>query len=447
MASPELFPLLDRLFDRLFPLMRSITGDGIETSMRMVGEYMPLSYFGVNSGTKVFDWEVPPTWVCKEAVLTGPDGRVVADMARSNLEVINYSDRVDAKVSLEELQSHLFSLPDFPKVTPYVTSYYRRQWGFCLPDSVRKSLTKGEYHARIDSHFVPGQVPLAHTLLPGECEQEIMLSSYLCHPSLANNELSGPLVLLGLYLRLAAWKRRRYTYRFVLNPETIGSVCYLHLHGEHLKKHMVAGLVLTCLGGPRPHLSYKTSRRGNAQIDRLARRWSGGKRAQLAIREFTPCSGSDERQFCSPGFNLPVGQMARTVYGEYDGYHNSLDTKEFMRIDALVESIDTLEAFLFDLDQAGPYLNTAPYGEPQLGKRDLYPNINSAATWHASSDTVFDARTILDRLLMTLSYSDGTHDLMDIADKCGCSLADLYPVVQKLEAGGLLKFCGSGVVV
>ncbi len=429
--------LLDATFDRLFPLLRSITGDGIEESLRIMAEAMPLEIFGVPSGTQVFDWETPPQWTCRSAVLTGPDGEAICDMAASNLHVVNYSEGVDRVLSLAELQKHLHSLPHLPGAVPYVTSYYNRTWGFCISDEVRKGLKDGMYHARIDAGFSAGRVPLAHTFVEGEIDREILLSSYLCHPSLANNELSGPLVLLGLYRRIAAWPRRRHRFRFVLNPETIGSLCYLWRHGDALRERLDAGFVLTCLGGPG-RLSYKASRRETTAADRLARHWHGRGEA-LDLRAFTPTGGSDERQYCSPGFNLPVGQFARALYADYDGYHNSLDTKAFMTIDALVASIDAIEAYLKELDMAGPWLNQAPYGEPQLGRRGLYPNINSAATWAASSDEIFDGRRILERLLTVLNYSDGMHDLIDISEKCECSVRDLLPVVRRLEEGGLLK--------
>lgn len=430
------YDLLDGLYDRLFPLLRSITGPGIEESLRLFAEHMPLDIFGVPSGTQVFDWLTPPQWNCRSARLTGPNGDVVCDMARSNLHIVNYSEGVDRHLTLAELQPHLHSLPNLPDAVPYVTSYYNRTWGFCLSDAARRSLKKGTYHAQIDADFSDGRVPLAHCFLDGDSDREILLSSYLCHPSLANNELSGPLVLLGLYNRIKAWPRRRHRFRFVLNPETIGSLCYLHLFGDELRSNLDAGLVLTCLGGPG-EVSYKTTRRETARVDRLARRWN--QIGAMAIRPFTPTGGSDERQYGSPGFNLPVGQFARATYGDYDGYHNSLDTKAFMTIDALVQSVDTIEAFLLELDACAPWTNLSPYGEPQLGRRGLYPNINSAATWGASSDAVFDGRLILQRLLTVLNYSDGDHDLIDISEKCGCSVRDLLPIVARLEAGGLLR--------
>ena len=429
--------MLDETFDRLFPLLRSLTGEGIEQSLRIMAETMPLEIFGVPSGAQVFDWVTPPQWSCRAATLTGPDGAVICDMAASNLHVVNYSEGVDITLPLDDLQKHLHSLPHLPDAVPYVTSYYNRTWGFCLSDTVRKGLKDGLYHARIDAGFSDGRVPLAHTFLGGDTDREIMLSSYLCHPSLANNELSGPLVLLGLYHRIAAWPARRHRFRFVLNPETIGSLCYLSLHGDALRDKLDAGLVLTCLGGPG-RVSYKASRRETTLADRLAQHWHQRGEA-LDLRPFTPTGGSDERQYCSPGFNLPVGQFARAIYADYDGYHNSRDTKAFMTIDALVASVDTIEAYLKELDIAGPWLNQAPYGEPQLGRRGLYPNINSAATWKASSDEVFDGRRILERLLTVLNYSDGDHDMVTIAEKCGCTVRDLLPIVCRLEEGGLLK--------
>lgn len=402
-----------------------------------MAEQMPLEITGVRSGTQVFDWLVPDQWSCRSARLTGPNGEVICDLATSNLHVVNYSEGVDATLPLSELEAHLHSLPNLPTAVPYVTSYYKRTWGFCLSHQKREQLKEGMYRARIDADLAPGRVPLAHAFLEGDSSREILLSSYLCHPSLANNELSGPIVLLGLYKRIARWPKRHHRFRFVLNPETIGSLCYLSLHGEHLRANLDAGLVLTCLGGPG-HLSYKASRKDDTTINRLARHWNQRGEA-LALRPFTPSGGSDERQYCSPGFDLPVGQIARSIYGEYAGYHNSLDTKEFMTIEALVDGVDRLEAFLKELDHVGPWRNLSPHGEPQLGRRGLYPSMNSAQTWQTSSDSVFDGRVILERILYVLSYSDGEHDLVDIAERCRCAVSDLIPVVRRLEEAGLLR--------
>jgi aminopeptidase-like protein len=432
--------ILDDMFDRLFPLSRSITGRGIEESIGILSEQIPFSYHYVSSGTKVFDWVVPKEWNCVTARLEAPDGNVIADIGNSNLHVVNYSVPVDCDIDLEDLEPHIFSLPAIPSAIPYVTSYYKPEWGFCIPHDRKLALTLGKYRALIDSSFTEGRVMLADALLEGDTQDEILITSYICHPSLANNELSGPLVLTGLYQRLREWKRRRYSYRFVINPETIGSLCYLYLNGEHLMKNVISGVVLTCLGGPSENLSYKLSRRGNSSMDRLAIKWN--KMGKMNIREFDPCSGSDERQYCSPGFNLPVGQVARTVYATYEGYHNSLDNKEFMTIDSLVSSVDYLEDFLRELDNSGYFVNLSPYGEPQLGKRNIYPNINAASTWNNSGDEIFDARTFLNRTLMILNYSDGHNDMQDIAEKCSCSVNQLKSVADILEDKGLIKFLG-----
>jgi aminopeptidase-like protein len=444
-ASDQERVLLDRLFDRLWPLLRSITGPGIEQSLAIVGEHIPLTVEKVPSGTQVFDWIVPDEWHCRSARLTGPDGAVVCDLATSNLHVLNYSAPVDQELTLAELQPHLHSLPALPDAVPYVTSYYNRTWGFCLSDNVRRALPDGRYRARIDSNFVKGGVPFAEAVLKGETEQEILLSSYLCHPSVANNELSGPLALVGLYRRISAWPRRRYTYRFVINPETIGSLCYLSRRAEHLRRTMVAGLVLTCVGGSAAALSYKLSRREDSLLDRLVMHRASNTSDPTGtptVRAFSAISGSDERQYCSPGFNLPVGQIARSIYGEYPGYHNSLDDKAFMGIDTVARSIDEIERLLGDLEIAGRFINLAPFGEPQLGRRGLYPNMNSPATRGHSADEVVDGRVFLERLLTVLSYSDGKRDMIWTADRIGCRVGALRPVIERLETSGLLRLGG-----
>jgi aminopeptidase-like protein len=434
---------LSALFDELFPIMRSITGPGLRASFEILGRFLPLTVETVASGEAVFDWIAPPEWHFRGARLVGPDGATVVDAADSTLHVLNYSEAVDRTLTLDELQPHLYSLEALPEAVPYVTSYYRRHWGFCLSHRQRQELRPGRYHAVIEAEFRPGGVPFATAQLEGEGPEELLLSSYLCHPSLANNELSGPLVLLGLYDRLSRWPRRRYGYRFLLNPETIGSLCYLHRHGQRQQQTLIGGLVLTCLGGPSPSLSYKLSRRGDGILDRVMLGLADGRLPGVGlpvdIRPFDPRGGSDERQYCSPGFNWPVGQVARTVYGAYDGYHNSLDDKAFMGIDRLVETIDALEQALRLVELACPYRNLSPFGEPQLGRRNLYPTINSADTWGRSNDAVSDHREFLNRILVVLNYSDGRLPMLDIAARHGFDLGALEPVIAVLEREGLLR--------
>lgn len=425
--------LLDDLFEELFPICRSITGPGLRKSLDVLSGVIPLEVEGVPSGTDVFDWTVPREWRIQEAWLEGPDGERYADFSETNLAVVNYSEPVDERLSRAELEPHLYSLPDLPSARPYVTSYYDRTWGFCLPHEEKKRLPDGQYHAHVDSEFVDGELNYGHAVLPGETDEEVLLSSYLCHPSLANNELSGPLVLAALYRRLADWEDRHFTYRFLLCPETIGSITYLSRYGDRLRDRLAGGMVLTCLGGPRDDLRYKRSRREDAHIDRTVDHLVEHDELDAKVRPFTPVSGSDERQFCSPGFDLPVGQMARTPYEEYDGYHNSLDTKEFMGIDRLVESVDAIERTLQAFELAGTYENRYPYGEPMLGKRDLYPSVN------AGGIRPDDVQDFIHRELLLLNYCDGDTDMLDVAGRADRPLSDLRPVVDLLEEKDVLR--------
>jgi len=428
---------LDNLFDELFPICRSITGEGLRQSLGIFERYMPLQREQVASGTAVFDWVVPQEWQINSAQLTDSAGNVVADFDKNNLHVVNYSEAVDLELPLETLRPKLHTIPHLPAAVPYVTSYYKRDWGFCISQNQLNKLEEGIYHARIDSCFVDGGVDFSHCLIDGESDKEILLSSYLCHPSMANNELSGPLVLLGLYHRVLRWPRRRYSYRFLLNPETIGSLCFLHRYNKHLSEKMTGGLVLTCLGGPDSKLTYKSSRRGDSIIDSVMAFESHN--GQMNVKPFTPTSGSDERQYCSPGFNLPVGNIVRTSYGGYEGYHNSLDTKEFMTIEALVDSIDTIEQLLLKVETGSTYVNKKPYGEPHLSKYDLYPSTNSIHSWDKSDDVLEDGRTQLNLILEVLSYCDGNRSIVDLAEHLGYRLEVFHPIIELLEKNSLLE--------
>lgn len=434
------YDLLNRRFDELFPICRSITGPGFKQSLEILKRDIPLEDVIFPTGAQVFDWKVPNEWEVRSAKLIGPDGQTYCDFEQSNLSVLNFSTAVDQEISYEDLQPHLFSISELPDATPYVTSYFKPQWGFCLPHSLRSKMPRGQYRVQIDSAHKPGSLVCGHYLLEGESKREILLSSYLCHPSLANNELSGPLCLMLLYRRLKNWKNRRYSYRFLINPETIGSISYLSRFGEDLKQRMEAGLVLTCMGGPHQSLTYKLSRRTNSSLDRLMKHLNVHEsNERLKIRDFSPLNGSDERQYCSPGFNLPVGQIARTPYLEYDGYHNSLDTKEFMGIDTLIDSVDRLEKILYAFEWAQAFVNQNPFCEPQLGRRDLYPTTNSHSHLQMSSNSKKDNREFLNQVLAVLNYSDGEKDLVWIADRMGWFMPDLIGAVEVLLEKGLLR--------
>ena len=423
---------MDKLFDRLFPIARSITGKGIRKTLKILNEYLPLKMKSVKSGTEVLNWKVPPEWKINEAYIKGPNGKKIVDFKDNNLYVLNYSTPVDKKINLEDLKKHLYTIPEKPKAIPYVTSYYKRRWGFCLSHNKYKKLESGVYEVKIDSELKnDGRLDYGHTILPGKSEKEILLSTYVCHPSMANNELSGPIVAAFLYNRLKNWKNRRFTYRFVFNPETIGSITYLHKYGDELKEKMYSGMILTCLGGENSDLSYKLSRRENSPLDNVVKHVFDKKIVKGDIRDFDPRGGSDERQYCSPGFNLPVGQMARMVYGEYPGYHNSLDTKENMTIESLYQSVNEIEKILKIVELNGYYVNQFPYGEVKLGDYDLYPDIN-----FSDGD---NSRDRVDKILAILNYSDGKHSLLDIANNFDYNLLELEPVIKVLKNNNLLK--------
>lgn len=420
----------EKLFDELFPILRSITGEGIRKSLEIVKKFMPLRIESAKTGTKVLDWEVPKEWVIRGAKLIGPDGKVYADVDRSNLEVMNYSIAVDRKMPLEELKKNLFSIPELPNAIPYVTSYYADNWGFCIKHKVLKKMPKGIYHAKIDTEKIEGELNYGHFVLPGRSKKEILLTTYLCHPSLANDNLSGILALVELYNRIKNWNDRKYTYRFVVIPETIGSITYLQKYGRYLKANMISGIVLTCLGGNRKKLSYKLSRGEDSILDKLILSLKG--KNKIEIRAFTPASGSDERQFCSPGFNLPVGQIARTPYLEFKEYHSSLDNKKYMNVKKVLDSADKIEEILKRLEYSGKYINLFPFGEPQLGRRGLYRSINSNKTRNQD-------KKMQDKIRWILSYSDGKHDMLDIANKMGCKIEELKETIKILLENGLIK--------
>jgi len=432
--------VLDELFNKLFPITRSITGQGLKKSLEILKSEIPLDICKVSSGTEVFDWEIPEEWRIYDAYLEGPNGERYADFSESNLYIVNYSEPIDKQLPLSELKNHIYTSEEVPSAIPYVTSYYERECGFCLPHQVYEELPEGEYHAYVDSEFTDGQLYYGHTLLEGETDEEVLISSYLCHPSMANNELSGPLVLTSLYNRIREWDDRHYTYRFVLAPETIGSLAYLSEYGTHLKEKMASGAVLTCLGGPKEKLSYQFSRQKNGLIDSTIENLKGHSEIGIRTRSFTPINGSDERQYCSPGFNLPVGQFARTVYGEYDGYHNSKDDKEFMTISSLINSSDKLESIFKSLEYSESFLNTKPYGEPKLDKHDLYPGVNAPETWNDSTDEIVnDDRRLLNAVLRILNYSDGEHRMVDIASSHNYALPELVPAIEILQEEELLR--------
>ncbi len=422
---------LEKYFDRLWPITRSLTGNGNRETLKILSEIVTdLQVNEIPSGSQCFDWTVPPEWNIREAWIKDSKGNKIVDMADNNLHIMGYSEPFKGKLSFAELRPHLYSLPDQPDVIPYLTSYYKRRWGFCLTHNQLLSLDPNEtYEVFIDSTLDEnGSMTIGEAIIKGKTDKEILLSTYICHPSMANNELSGPLVTSFIYKHLKEKEGDlKYTYRFLFVPETIGSICSLVTKGEHWKKNLEAGFVVTCAGDSGP-FTYKRSRRGNALPDRAAELILKQTEEYFKIRDFFP-TGSDERQYCSPGFNLPVGSLMRTMYAEYPEYHTSADNKEFISFEAMEKSVKKYLEILELIEKNEKYINQMPYGEPQLGKRGLYPTLGSQK----------QVRDRVNAMMWVLNLADGEHDLIDISLRSKVPVKELYPVINKLLEKGLLK--------
>jgi aminopeptidase-like protein len=413
-------------FDRLWPILRSITGAGVRQTHDILSELVNLEHYEIPTGTPVFDWVIPKEWVVREAYVIDPSGKRILDIQENNLHLLNYSIPFRGVISKEELEQHLYSLPNQPTAIPYVTSYYAPRWGFCFSQQQRDTLPEGDYQVFIDTEMIDGSLTISEAVLPGETEQEVLISTYICHPSLANNELSGPLVAAFLYQKLSGLKKRRLTYRFVFLPETIGAIAYLSLRSEYLKKNLVAGYVVTCVGDAG-NFTYKRSRSYPSLADRAAEHVLKHLDKASKVIDFSPL-GSDERQYCSPGFNLPMGSLMRSMYGTFPEYHTSLDNRDFISFTSMAESVETYFKVMMALENNVFYKNLFPYGEPQLSKRGLYetlgrntiPELSSAVFW-------------------LLNFADGEHDLLAIAEKSGFSIELLQQAVQACLDTGLIK--------
>lgn len=418
---------LEDYFDRLWPICRSITGNGLRETLTILKEIIPIKIHEVPTGTEVFDWVVPKEWNVTDAYIIAPSGEKICDFNENNLHLVNYSSPINKSLSLEDLKKHLHTLPHLPDAIPYVTSYYKENWGFCIEYNKLQTLVEGAYQVVIKSELKNGSMSYGDFVLEGESKKEILLSTYVCHPSMANNELSGPLALAFLYRKIASLSKRKYTYRFVFIPETIGAINYLHQHGAHMKNHTSAGYVLTCCGD-KGHFHYKRSRRGNSISDKAAEHFLKYISKNSVCRDFRP-DGSDERQYCSPAFNLPIGSLMRTPYYEYPFYHTSLDNKSFISFEALEDSINAYYDILRILELNDFYRNLLPHCEPQLGKRGLYP----------SSLTHESPRDFLDRILFLLNFCDGENDLISIAEKFGADVLSFEKPLEALIEKGLLE--------
>jgi aminopeptidase-like protein len=415
-----------RFIAEAFPICRSITGDGVRRTLALIGERIPLEIREVPTGTPVFDWTVPKEWNIRDAWIKDPAGRKVVDFQDCNLHVLSYSVPVHQKLPLAELSKHLFTLPDQPDLIPYRTSYYKEAWGFCLRHRTLEALPEGEYEVRIDSTLAAGSLTYGECLLPGDSGREVLLSTHVCHPSLCNDNLSGIAVMAGLARELQARARRRYSYRFLFIPGTIGSITWLALNEESAGK-IAHGLVAANLGDPGS-FHYKKSRRGDAEIDRAVLSVLRSSGEPFGVEEFVPF-GYDERQYCSPGFNLPVGSLTRTPYGRYPEYHTSADNLDFVKPEALEGSLRTYLAVIDALEGNRRYLNLNPKCEPQLGRRGLYRTIGG--------DESGRSRELA--LLWVLNLSDGENGLLDIAERSGLSFTAVRSAAEALLEVGLLR--------
>lgn len=410
----------------LFPLCRSLTGEGLRATLRYLQAILPeLTIHEVPSGTPAFDWRVPDEWTIEDAYIADAAGNRIVDFRHSNLHVVGYSEPVDSWFDRDELDAHLHSLPEMPDAIPYVTSYYRRRWGFCLPHRQRVALPAGRYRAVIRSTLSPGALSYGELILPGREADEILLSANVCHPSLANNELSGPVVASALGEWLQRRGERRYTYRILFLPETIGAIVYLSRHLEAMQRHTIAGFVLTCIGDDRVY-SYLASRGGATLADRVAQNVLGHHAPDYRSYSYLE-RGSDERQYCSPGVDLPVVSIMRSPHGRYPEYHTSLDDLSLISPAGLRGGYDVMRRILDTLERNYVYRTSTPC-EPQLGRRGLFPTLGTRDNRVSSRD-----------ILNVLAYADGTCDVIGLADRIGLAADRCADIAEELAAHGLLE--------
>ncbi|MGH8093089.1 MAG: DUF4910 domain-containing protein [Chthoniobacterales bacterium] len=413
------------LITRLYPICRSITGAGLRETLEIIRELIPIETRHVPTGTKVFDWTVPKEWNIRDAWIKDSTGRRLIDFRKLNLHVVNYSTPIRSRMRFAELQDHLFTDPAHPEWVPYRTSYYTEGWGFCLSENKLHTFRENEeYEVCIDSSLEDGHLTYGELLLKGKQPEEVLVSCHVCHPSLADDNLSGIAVAVELARQLINLPRR-YSYRFLFVPGTIGSITWL-ARNEDVVARIRHGLVLTCLGDRRP-ITYKRSRRGNTEIDRAVAHVLKVSGDPYEVVDFFPY-GYDERQYCSPGFNLPIGCMMRARHGEFPEYHTSADNLQFVHPETLADSLEKILAAIAVLEGDETYLNVKPKCEPQLGRRGLYG---------AAANQKSDSRQEL-ALLWALNFSDGQHSLLSIAERANLPFAMIKEAAASLVAAGLL---------
>jgi aminopeptidase-like protein len=409
------------LVRRLYPICRSITGDGVRATLDIIGEHLPLTVHEVPTGTEVLDWTVPQEWNIRDAYIADATGRRVVDFGEHALHVVGYSVPVHETMPLSRLREHLHTLPDQPALIPYRTSYYAPAWGFCLAQDTLDAMPEGDYEVRIDSTLADGHLTYAEHVVRGQVTDEVIVSCHVCHPALANDNMAAVAVAVELAKSL---ENPYYTYRFIFAPGTIGAITWLARNAARVEK-VKHGVVLAC-AGDRGSLTYKQSRRGEAEIDRVLAHVLRGRPHE--IRDFTPY-GYDERQYCSPGFDLGVGCLTRTPYAEYPEYHTSGDDPDLVSPESLVDTLAVLREAVAVLEVNRHYVNLSPYGEPQLGKRGLYDSLGGRS----------DAKQAQLAMLWVLSLSDGEHSLLDIAERADLPFDTVAAAAAALADAGLIK--------
>jgi len=413
------------LVERLFPVCRSITGDGLRRTLEIIGEHIELAVSEVPTGTEVLDWTVPREWNIRDAWVKDPNGRKVIDFAEHNLHIVGYSTPIHEVMPLARLREHLHTLPEQPTLIPYRTSYYAERWGFCLRHDVLESLADGDYEVCVDSTLADGHLSYGEHVVPGELTDEVIVSCHVCHPSLANDNMAGVAVAVELAKRLAAQKPR-YTYRFIFAPGTIGAITWLARNFERVDR-IHGGLTIAC-AGDRGSVTYKRSRRGDAPVDRAVEHVLRESGRAHTVLDFSPY-GYDERQYCSPGFNLGVGSLTRTPYAGYPEYHTSGDNPDFVTEESMADTLETLWEAVTVLERDRRYVNLSPYGEPQLGRRGLYDSLGGRS----------DTKQAQLAMLWVLNLSDGEHSLLDVAQRSGLPFATVADAADALRGAGLVK--------
>ena len=408
----------------LFPINRSLTGHGVRKTLNYIKDIIPeMNIIEVPSGTKCFDWTVPKEWNCDDGYIIDPDGNKICDFKNNNLHVVGYSTPIDKEIEYEELIEHLYHIEDQPTAIPYITSYYSERWGFCLSFNAFQKLKKGTYKVKISSELKDGNLTYGEVKLKGESEKEIFLSTYVCHPSMANNELSGPVVTTALVNFVKLIKNRKYSYRIVFIPETIGSITYISRNIDEMKKNIIAGFNISCIGDDRSY-SYISTRYGNTLSDKVSKHIL--KNIDYVEYSFLD-RGSDERQYCSPGVDLPIATICRTKYGAYPEYHTSLDDLTVISPNGLYGGYDKLKKAI-ELLENNNYYKVNVLCEPQLGKRGLYPTISTKTSG-----------AIVKNMMNFIAYADGNNDLIDIANIIGVQAEELFEIVEKMKKAELIE--------